>query len=135
MWSITVNLNDKKWFTKFRFSQNGPERCGLQIEVPSLETIKKPYGFSRSETKVRQIVEAIGISRRLLVSTFNHHLALRKLSVRWVPSLLTICHCSTVICKPGIKQQPKQMVSRGELAPKMPNTVRTTIFRNARGIM
>ena len=42
--------------------------------------------------QVREIVDAIGISYGSVVSILNDQLGLRKLSERWVPSLLSIDH-------------------------------------------
>ena len=42
--------------------------------------------------KVREIVEAIGISHGSVVSILKDHLGMKKLSTRWVPRMLTIDH-------------------------------------------
>lgn len=87
----------KKWFTEFRCgrtSTEDAERSGRPVEVSTSETIEKIHDMVLADRrlKVREIVEAIGISHGSVVSILNDHLGMRKLSARWVPRLLTIDH-------------------------------------------
>ena len=87
----------KKWFTEFRCgrtSTENAERSGRPVEVSTPETIKKIHDMVLADRrlKVREIVEAIGISHGSVVSILSDHLGMRKLSARWVPRLLTIDH-------------------------------------------
>ena len=85
----------KKWFTEFRCGTIDAERSGRPVEVAIPETIEKfaiwCWRLDR-RLKLREIVEAIGISHGSVVSILNDHLGMKKLSARWVPRLLTIDH-------------------------------------------
>ena len=80
----------KKWFTQFRCSRISTidaERSGHPIEVAIPETIEKfAILLADRRLKVREIVEAIGIS------ILKDHLGMKNPSARWVPRLLTIDH-------------------------------------------
>ncbi|XP_022822885.1 histone-lysine N-methyltransferase SETMAR-like [Spodoptera litura] len=85
----------KKWFTEFRCGRTSTEdakRSGRPVEVSTSETAEKIHDMVLADRrlKVREIVEAIGISHGSVVSILNDHLGMRKLSARWVPRLLTI---------------------------------------------
>ncbi|QQP58373.1 Putative mariner transposase [Caligus rogercresseyi] len=87
----------KKWFTEFRCGRTSTidaERSGRPVEVATPETIQKNHDMVLADRrlKVREIVEAIGISNGSVVSILKDHLAMKKLSARWVPRLLTIDH-------------------------------------------
>lgn len=87
----------KKWFTDFRCgrtSTNDAERSGRPIEVNTPENVEKIHDMVLADrrVKVREIVDAIGISYGSVVSILNDQLGLRKLSARWVPRLLSIDH-------------------------------------------
>lgn len=87
----------KKWFTVFRCglrSTEDAERSGRPIVVSTPEIIEKIHNMVLADRrlKVREIVEAIGISYGSVVTILNDHLAMRKHSARWVPRLLTIDH-------------------------------------------
>jgi histone-lysine N-methyltransferase SETMAR len=87
----------KKWFTEFRCGRTSTadaERPGRPVEVSTPETIEKIHDMVLADRrlKVREIVEAIGISHGSVVSILNDHLGMRKLSARWVPRLLTVDH-------------------------------------------
>ena len=70
------------------------KRSGCPVKVVTPETIEKIHDMVLSDRrfKVREIVEAIGISHGSVVSILNDHLGMRKLFARWVPCLLTIDH-------------------------------------------
>ncbi|QQP31396.1 Mariner transposase, partial [Caligus rogercresseyi] len=79
----------KKWFTEFRCGRTctiDSERSGRPVEVATPETIQKIHDMVLADRRltVQEIVEAIGIS--------HGYLAMKKLSARWVPRLLTIEH-------------------------------------------
>ena len=87
----------KKWFTEFRCGRTSMidvERSGRPVEVAIPETIEKIRSMVLADRrlKVREIVEAIGISHGSVVSIMKDHLGMKKLSARWVPRLLTIYH-------------------------------------------
>ena len=87
----------KKWFTEFRCGRTSTidaERSGRPVEVAIPETIEKIRNMVLADRrlKVREIVEAIGISHGSVVSILKDHLGMKKLSARWVPRLLTIDH-------------------------------------------
>ena len=89
-----------KWFTEFPFGRASTidaERSGRPVAIP--ETIEKIRNMVLADRrlKVREIIEAIGISQRAVVSILKDHLGMKKLSARWVPRLLTIDHkCNRV---------------------------------------
>ncbi|QQP40773.1 Putative mariner transposase [Caligus rogercresseyi] len=87
----------KKWFTEFRCGRTSTidaERSGRPVEVATPETIQKIHDMVLADRrlKVREIVEAIGISHGSVVSILKDHLAMKNLSARWVLRLLTIDH-------------------------------------------
>ncbi|QQP51330.1 Mariner transposase [Caligus rogercresseyi] len=152
----------KKWFKEFRCGRTSTidaERSGRPVEVATPETIQKIHDMVLADRrlKVREIVEAIGISHGSVVSILKDHLAMKKLSARWVPRLLTIDHkrnrdeffCRFVTVDetwihyntPETKQQSKQWVLKGESAPKKAkvglsaNKVMATVFWDARGVI
>ena len=160
----------KKWFIDFRCgrtSTNDAERSGRPIEVSTPENVEKIHEMVLADrkVKVREIVDAIGISYGSVVSILNDQLGLRKLSARWVPRLLSIDHkrkrvtaskdCLELINRnlneflrrfvtvdeTWIHYCTKQWVSPGEPAPKKAkvsfsaNKVMATVFWDARGII
>ena len=72
--------------------KNAERRRAVEVAIP--ETIAKIRNMllSNRRLKVRQIVEAIGISDGSVVSILKDHLGMKKLSARWVQRLLTIDH-------------------------------------------
>ena len=123
----------KKWFTEFRCGRTSTidaERFGRPVEVAIPETIEKIRNLVLADRslKVRQIVKAIGISHGSVVSILEDHLGMKNVSARWVPRLLTIDHKHNRVTTsvdetwihhntPETKQQSKQWVLPGELAP------------------
>ena len=87
----------KKGFTEYRCGRTSPidaEHSGRPVEVAIPETIGKIRNMVLADRrlKVRQIVEAIGISHGSVVSILKDHLGMKNLSARWGPLLLTIDH-------------------------------------------
>ena len=85
------------WLTEFRCCRTSTidaECSGRPVEVAIPETIEKIRNMVLADRrlKVREIVEAIGISHGSVVSILKDHLGMKKLSARWVPGLLTINH-------------------------------------------
>lgn len=85
------------WFTQFRCgrtSTSDAERSGRPIEVHTLEMVDKIHGMILDDrrTKVRELVEATGISFGSVVSILNKYLDMKKLSARCLPRLLTVDH-------------------------------------------
>ena len=73
------------------------DRCrtfGRPVEVAIAETIEKIRNMVLADRrlKMREIVEAIGISHGSVVSILKDHLGMKKLSAKSVPRLLTIDH-------------------------------------------
>ena len=75
-------------------STNDAERSGRPIEVSTPENFEKIHDMVLADrrVKVREIVDAIGISYGSVVSILNDQQGLRKLSAKWVPRLLSIDH-------------------------------------------
>ena len=75
-------------------STRDAESSGCPVEVATPKTIEKIHDMvlANWRLKVREIVEAIGISHGSLVLILNDHLDIRNLFTRWVPRLLTINH-------------------------------------------
>ena len=83
----------KKWFTEFRCGRTSTidaERSGRQVEIAIPETIEKIPNMVLADRrlKVRETVEAIGISQGSVALILKDHLGMKKLSARWVPRLL-----------------------------------------------
>ena len=76
-----------KWFTEFRCdctSTIDAESSGRPVEVAIPETIEKISNMVLVDLrlKVREIVEATGISHGPVVSIWKDHLGMKKLSAR-----------------------------------------------------
>ena len=75
----------KKWFTEFRCgrtSTNDAECSGRPVEVAIPETIEKIRNMVLTDRKwkVREIVEAIGISHGSVVSILKDYLGMKNLA-------------------------------------------------------
>ena len=75
----------KKWFTEFRCGRTSTidaERSGRPVEVAIPEIIENIRNMVLADRrlKVREIVEAIGISHGSVVSIWKDHLGMKKLS-------------------------------------------------------
>ncbi|KAG5318815.1 SETMR methyltransferase, partial [Acromyrmex heyeri] len=57
--------------------------------APAFVTV---YNWMNRRVKVRELVEATGISHGTMISILHEQLSMKKLSVRWVPHLLTVDH-------------------------------------------
>jgi len=87
----------KKWFTEFRCgrtSTSDVSHSGRPIEAVTPEIIDKVYDIVLTDrrVKVRELVEATGISTDSVISILHKQLGMKKLSTRWVPRLLTVDH-------------------------------------------
>ena len=85
----------KYWFAEFkrgRTDTNDEHRSGRPKEVTTQEMINKIHDIvlNNRGVKVRELEEAFNISHGTAISILHQHLHMKKLSVRWVPRLLTI---------------------------------------------
>ncbi|KAG5331535.1 SETMR methyltransferase, partial [Acromyrmex charruanus] len=69
-------------------------RSGRSIEVTTPEIIDKVHDIVLTDrrVKVRELVEATGISHGTVISILHEQLGMKKLSAKWVPRLLTVDH-------------------------------------------
>ena len=79
-------------FKRGRTSTNDEQRCGRPSEVTTPEIIEKIHGIVLEDrrVKVREIADIVRISNEWVHNILHEHLAMKKLSARWVPRLLTI---------------------------------------------
>ncbi|EFN60336.1 Putative uncharacterized protein FLJ37770, partial [Camponotus floridanus] len=83
------------WFNEFkrgRTSVFDEERPGRPADVVTEEIIQKVHDMILADrrTKVREVAEAIGVSTGTAINILHDKLAMKKLSARWVPRLLTV---------------------------------------------
>lgn len=78
-------------FKRGRLSTKDENRPGRPVEVSTPEMIEKIRKMILDDRrlKVREIVEATGISQGAVVSILHDKLSLKKITARWVPRLLT----------------------------------------------
>ena len=110
------------WFNEFkrgRTSTTDEQRPGRPVEVSSIEMINKVHDLVLSDrrVKVREIVEAIGISQGTIFSILHEKLGLKKISARWVPRLLTADNkrIRVLNCKTGLdlfRRNPEEFLRR-----------------------
>ena len=69
-------------------------RSGCPIEAATPEIIDKVHDIVLTDrrVKVRELVEATGISHGTVISILHEQLCMKKLSARWMPRLLTVEH-------------------------------------------
>lgn len=79
-------------FKRGRTSTKDENRSGRPVEVSTPEMIDKIHDMVLSDRriKVREIVEATGISKGTVGSILHEKLGMKKISARWVPRLLTL---------------------------------------------
>lgn len=85
----------KFWAAEFkrgRISLADDERSGRPKTATASDNIKKIHQMVLDDRrmKVREIEEALGISKERICHILNEELGMRKLSARWVPRLLTL---------------------------------------------
>ena len=97
------------WFNEFkrgRTSTIDEQRPGRPVEVSSNEMTNKVHDLVLSDrrVKVREIVEATGISQGTVFTILHEKLGLKKISARWVPRLLTVDNkrIRVLNCKTGL---------------------------------
>ena len=78
-------------FKRGRTSTKDEHRSGCPVEVITPEMIDKIHDMVLSDRriKVREIVEATGISQGTVFSVLHEKLGVEKISARWVPRLLS----------------------------------------------
>jgi len=78
-----MNLNDR--------TCDAP-RSRRPIEAATSEIIDKIHDIVLTDrrVKVRELVEATGISHGTVISILHEQLSMKKLSARWVPRLFTV---------------------------------------------
>ncbi|GFU41928.1 histone-lysine N-methyltransferase SETMAR [Trichonephila clavipes] len=85
----------KVWAAEFkrgRKSLGDDKRSGRLNTATTDETIAKVHqmGLDNRRIKVREIAEVMIMSKEHVCHILNQHLGIRKLSMRWVPCLLTL---------------------------------------------
>lgn len=83
------------WVNEFkggRTSTSDEHRSGRPLEISTPEMIEKIHDIVLDDprVKVRELVEATGISTGSVFSILHDHLHLSKKCARWVPRVLTI---------------------------------------------
>ena len=77
-------------FERGRTSIKDEHRLGSPVEVTTSETIDKIHMvLTDRRIKVREIIEATGISQSTVFSILHEKLGVKKISARWVPRLLS----------------------------------------------
>lgn len=85
----------KKWVAEFkrgRDSINDDDIPGRPISVRNAETIAKVHDLIMADRRlsIRFIASEVGVSHTTVLAILKEDLAMRKLSARWVPKLLTV---------------------------------------------
>src|SRR4051812_38684009 len=77
-----------------RTSTNDEQRSGCPSEVTTPQMIEKLHSIVLEDrrVKVREIADIVGFSNEWVYNILHEHLAMKKLSARWVPRSLTIDH-------------------------------------------
>ncbi|GFW99567.1 histone-lysine N-methyltransferase SETMAR [Trichonephila clavipes] len=142
----------KLWAAEFKRGNKslGDNECSGRPNTESTkENIAKVHQMLLDDhrIKVREIEEAVNISKERVCYILNQHFGMRKLSTRWVPCLLTLdqkhvrmSFSNALLAQfrrqlvtvyetwmnhytPETKIQSKQWTAKGELAPKNAKTV------------
>jgi len=110
------------WFNEFkrgRTSVFDEERPGRPADVVTEEIIQKVHDMILADrrTKVREVAEAIGVSTGTAINILHDKLAMKKLSARWVPRLLTVDNkrmrlLTSKQCLEQFKRNPKEFLRR-----------------------
>ena len=84
-----------RWFSEFKMGRTSTEdapRSGRPKEATNAEIAKQVHRIVLSDRKVklRELTEAVGISKERAGYILHDVLEMKKLSARWVPRLLTI---------------------------------------------
>ncbi|KAG5313929.1 SETMR methyltransferase, partial [Acromyrmex insinuator] len=92
------------WVNKFkrgRTSTGDAPRSGCPIEAATPEIIDKVHDIVLTDRRVKvcELVEATGISHGTVISILHEQLGMKKLSVRWMPRLLSVDHNSSIDSK------------------------------------
>src|SRR5436190_23298789 len=85
----------KRWVAEFkrgRTSLADDERSGRPTTATTIDNIEEIHQMvmDNRRIKVREIAEAIGISKERVCHILTEELGMRKLTARWVPRLLTL---------------------------------------------
>ncbi|XP_011698824.1 PREDICTED: putative uncharacterized protein FLJ37770 [Wasmannia auropunctata] len=81
-------------FKRGRTSTCDASRSERPIEADTLEIIDKVHDIVLTDqrVKVRELIEATGISHGTVISILHEQLGIKKLSARWMSRLLTVDH-------------------------------------------
>jgi len=92
--AFAVVYNWVNEFNRGRTSTCDASRSGCPIEAATPEIIDKIHDIVLTDrrVKVRELIEATGISHGTVISILHEQLGMKKLSARWVPRLLTVDH-------------------------------------------
>jgi len=78
---------------EFKRRHSHAPHSGRPIEAATPEIIDEVYDIVLTDrVKVRELVEATGISHGTVISILHEQLGMEKLSTRWMPHLLTVNH-------------------------------------------
>ena len=83
------------WMTEFkcfRTSTRGEPSSGRLVKAETPGIIEKVHDMilNNRRVKMREIVEAIDVSRGKVITILHDKLSMKKVSARWVPRLLTV---------------------------------------------
>jgi hypothetical protein len=89
-----------RWFSEFKMGRTSIEdapRSGRPKEATNSEIVKQVHRIVLSDRKVklREIAEAVGISKERAGYILHDLLGMKKLSARWVSRLLTVFQKTT----------------------------------------
>lgn len=84
-----------RWFSEFKMGRTSTEdapRSGRPIEATNSEIVKQVHRIVLDDRKVklRELAEAVGISKERVGYILHDVLEMKKLSARWVPRFLTV---------------------------------------------
>jgi len=91
--SVPSRTTVYRWFSEFKMGRTSRRRTsGRPKEATNAEIVKQVHRIVLSDRKVklRELAEAVGISKERVGYILHDVLDMKKLSARWVPRLLTV---------------------------------------------